>query len=70
MKMEKIWIRRSKTRDDETEISHTEAKIILRNYYSHINEAMAAASEKMPLTTGFADYWPKEGGGGNRKRTP
>ncbi len=58
--MNKIWIRRDRETGKEEEVSETYAKTRLVGLYSRINQAMKAASKNTPLTTGFADYWPKE----------
>ncbi len=58
--MTQIWIRRDRETGKEEEVSEKYAKTRPLGRYSRINQAMKAASENSPLTTGFADYYPKE----------
>jgi hypothetical protein len=57
--MDAIWIRRDRADGKEEEISKQEAKARLVHHYNGVDSAMVYASVKAPLTTGFADYFPK-----------
>ncbi|MGA2669830.1 MAG: hypothetical protein ABSF21_00180 [Dehalococcoidia bacterium] len=58
--MKEIWIRRDRNDGEEEEITKGAAKARLIGFYHRINVAMAHASRQVPLTTGYADYYPKE----------
>jgi hypothetical protein len=58
--VEKNWIRRDRGTGEEEEVSAAFVQIKLISYYVDTEFAMLLASKDSPLTTGFADYWPKE----------
>lgn len=58
--MAKTWIREDRGDGSRTELTAEKAEAKLRGYYSDLKAAMAEASEKTPLTTGYAYYFPKE----------
>lgn len=63
--MEKTWIRRDRETGKEEEVTVYVAMARLGGHYNNILETMEHASQQTPLTTGFADYWPKEENGGD-----
>lgn len=60
-KMVKTWIRRDRETGKETELTFEEAWFKLSGSYSSLAETMRSASKDNCLTTGFADYYPKDG---------
>ena len=58
-KPEKIWIRRDRQDGKIEEVTEKWVRDHIGDVYIDIDMALHGSSEKNPLTTGFADYWPK-----------
>lgn len=58
-KTTKTWIRRDRQTGNLEEINKDQARLKLQGYYHDVTFVMSHASQDMPMTTGFCDYWPK-----------
>jgi len=58
--MEKIWIRRDRQDRKEKEITERRVIEVLTGVYSNLESAMNLCSKTCPLSSGWADYWPKK----------
>jgi len=54
-----IWIRRDRETGELSEVKGSRVDEIAKIYYNDPELAMGNAREDMPITNGFADYWPK-----------
>lgn len=55
----RIWIRRDSETGDIEEISEDNVRTKITGYYHDTKKALANASSKAPLSTGYAEYYPK-----------
>jgi hypothetical protein len=67
--MAKIWIRRDRDGGKEEEVTEEFVVKKLSKVYANLRYAMLNCDEESPLSSGFADYWPKieKGGSDNVK---
>jgi len=60
--MAQIWIRRDRGNGKETEVSKERVIKVLKYTYANLAYAMQNCDKNAPLSSGWADYWPKEKG--------
>jgi hypothetical protein len=57
---EKVWIRRDRDTGYLMEVSQSFVKAKIQSVYKDVNLALKHATKDNCLTTGFADYYPKD----------